>query len=86
VIRLIASGFLRHCSRKACLGPELGLVHRGRRRPHYYTRESPMQQWLNLVPMAGALLNLAAAMTNLVSTIINRRGTTSDQVDNETAR
>ena len=34
-----------------------------------------MQQWLNLVPMAGALLNLSAAMTNLATTIINRRGT-----------
>ena len=56
-----------------------------RRRPHYYTREFPMQQWLNLVPMAGALLNLAAAMTNLASTIINRRGTTSDQVDDDIA-
>jgi hypothetical protein len=57
-----------------------------RRRPHYYTRESPMQQWLNLVPMAGALLNLAAAMTNLTITIMNRRGTTSDRVDNDIAR
>ena len=45
-----------------------------------------MQQWLNLVPMAGALLNLAAAMTNLAITIMNRRGTTSDRVDNDTAR
>jgi len=32
-----------------------------------------MQQWLNLVPMAGALLNLAAAITNLAITIMNRR-------------
>ena len=56
-----------------------------RRRPHYYTRESPMQQWLNLVPMAGALLNLSAAMTNLAATIINRRRTISDQVDNDIA-
>ena len=31
-----------------------------------------MQQWLDLVPMAGALLNLAAAMTNLAITIMNR--------------
>jgi hypothetical protein len=23
-----------------------------RRRPHYYTRESPMQHWLKLVPLA----------------------------------
>ncbi len=38
-----------------------------------------MQQWLNLVPMVGALLNLSAAMTNLAITIINRRGTTSDR-------
>ncbi len=36
-----------------------------------------MQQWLDLVPMVGALLNLSAAMTNLAITIINRRGTTS---------
>lgn len=57
-----------------------------RRRPHYYTRESPMQQWLNLIPMTGALLNLAAAITNLAATIMNRRGTTSDQVDDDTAR
>jgi hypothetical protein len=61
------------------------LSKRSRRRPRY-TREFPMQQWLNLAPMAGALLNLAAAMTNLAATIINRRGTTSDQVDNDTAR
>ena len=45
-----------------------------------------MQQWLNLVPMVGALLNLSAAMTNLAITIINRRGTTSDRADNDTAR
>lgn len=45
-----------------------------------------MQQWLNLIPMAGALLNLAAAITNLAATIMNRRGTTSDQIDNDTAR
>ena len=45
-----------------------------------------MQQWLNLVPMAGALLNLAAAMTNLAATIINRRGITSDQGDNDIPR
>src|SRR6478672_8235557 len=55
-----------------------------RPRPHYYKRESPMQQWLNLVPMAGALINLAAAMTNLAATIISRRSTTGDQVDNDT--
>jgi hypothetical protein len=45
-----------------------------------------MQQWLNLVPMAGALLNLSAAMTNLAITIINRRGTTGDRGDNDIAR
>src|SRR5690348_667971 len=59
---------------------------RSRRRPHQYTRESPMQQWLNLIPMAGALLNLSAAMTNLAITIMNRHGTTSGRVDNDTAR
>jgi hypothetical protein len=57
-----------------------------RRRPHYYTRESPMQQWLNLLPMAGALLNLAAAMTNLAATIMNRRSTTVDRAGNGNAR
>jgi hypothetical protein len=45
-----------------------------------------MQQWLNLVPMVGALLNLSAAMTNLAATIMNRRGTTSDRGDNDIAR
>ena len=45
-----------------------------------------MQQWLNLIPMAGALLNLAAAMTNLAATIMNRRGAISDPGDNNTAR
>jgi hypothetical protein len=44
-----------------------------------------MQQWLNLLPMVGALLSLSAAMTNLASTIINRRGTTGDRVDNDMA-
>jgi hypothetical protein len=44
-----------------------------------------MQQWLNLIPMAGALLNLSAAMTNLAITIMNRPGTTSDRVDDDTA-
>ena len=44
-----------------------------------------MQQWLNLVPMAGALLNLATAMTNLPITIMNRRGTTSDRGGNDIA-
>ena len=57
-----------------------------RRWPHYYTREFPMQQWLNLVPMVGALLNLSAAMTNLAIAIINRRRTASDRVDNDIAR
>ena len=45
-----------------------------------------MQQWLNLVPMASALLNLSAAMTNLTITIMNRRGITSDQGDNDIPR
>ena len=45
-----------------------------------------MQQWLNLVPMIGALVNLSAAITNLAITIINRRGTTSDPADNDVAR
>ena len=45
-----------------------------------------MQQRLNLTPRAGALLNLAAARTNLAATIMNRRGTTSDRVDNDIAR
>jgi hypothetical protein len=45
-----------------------------------------MQQWLTLVPTVGALLNLAAAMTNATATIMNRRGTTSDRADNDIAR
>jgi len=45
-----------------------------------------MQQWLNLLPMVGALLNLSAAMTDLATTIINRRGTVSDRGDNDMAR
>ena len=42
-----------------------------------------MQQWLNLIPVGGALLNLAAAMTNLATTIINRH-TARDRADNDT--
>ena len=45
-----------------------------------------MQQWLNLVPMVGAVLNLSAAMTNLAIAIINRRAITSDRADNDIAR
>ena len=45
-----------------------------------------MQQWLNLIPMAGALLNLSAAMTNLAIMIMNRRSTTSDRANNHSAR
>ena len=45
-----------------------------------------MQHWLDLVPMASALLNLFAAMTSLTITIMNRRGTTSDQGDNDIPR
>ena len=45
-----------------------------------------MQQWLNLVPMVGALLNLSAAITNLAVTIINRRGANGDPADNDIAR
>jgi hypothetical protein len=37
-------------------------------------------------PMAGAVLDLAAAMTNLAITIMNRRGTTSGRGDNDTVR
>jgi hypothetical protein len=44
-----------------------------------------MQQWLNLVPMVSALLNLAAAMTSLAATM-NRRGTISGRVDNDITR
>ena len=86
VPRLAASGFLRHCGRRTCRGAELGFVHREPAPAPYYTRESPMQQWLNFVPMAGALLNLAAAMTNLAATIMNRRSTTVDRVGNGNAR
>ena len=43
-----------------------------------------MQQWLNLVPVLGVLVNLAAAMTNLTATIIARRSTVSGQAGNGT--
>ena len=45
-----------------------------------------MQQWLNLVPMVSAIVNLSAAVTNLAIIIINRRGTTSDQISINLAR
>ncbi len=45
-----------------------------RHRPHYYTRESPMQQWLNL----------AAALMNLTIAIVNRYNTSREQPTNET--
>jgi hypothetical protein len=45
-----------------------------------------MQQWLNLVPVVGALLNLSAAVTNLAITIMNRRSTTTGRADNDIAR
>jgi hypothetical protein len=44
-----------------------------------------MQQWLNLIPMVGALLNLSAAITNLAITIMSRRGTASDRIGNDSA-
>ena len=44
-----------------------------------------MQQWLNLVPVASAFLNLSAAMTNLAITIINRHSI-SGRADNDIAR
>jgi hypothetical protein len=45
-----------------------------------------MQQWLNLVPIVGALLNLSAVMTNLAITIMNKRRTVGDRTDNDIAR
>jgi hypothetical protein len=50
----------------------------------YYTRESPMQQWLYLLPAASGLLNLAAALTNLTIAIINRHNSSREQPTNET--
>jgi hypothetical protein len=38
-----------------------------------------MQQWLNLLPIVGILFNLATALTNLTSAIINRRKTSRQQ-------
>ena len=43
-----------------------------------------MQQWLNFLPMVGALLNLSAALTNLVIAITNRDAP-SDRVGSDTA-
>ena len=70
---------------EALRGAELGFVHREPAPAPLLHQGVPMQQWLNLVPMAGALLNLAAAMTNLAATVMNRRGTTSDRTDNDIA-
>jgi hypothetical protein len=38
-----------------------------------------MQQWLDLLPAAGGLLNLAAALTNLTTAIINRRAASRER-------
>jgi hypothetical protein len=52
----------------------LGLVRQGAGAGPTTTEGSPpMQQWLDLVPVAGSLLNLAAGLTNLITAIINRR-------------
>jgi hypothetical protein len=32
-----------------------------------------MQQWLDVLPLAGSLVNLAAAITSLCATILDRR-------------
>lgn len=84
--RRVASGFLRHCGRRTCRGAEVGLVHREPAPAPLLHQGVPLQQWLSLVPMVGALLNLSAAMTNLAITIINWHGTTSDRIDDEIAR
>jgi hypothetical protein len=86
VIRPVASGFLRIVAGGLAGALNWDLSIGSRRRPRYYTWGVPMQQWLNLVPMIGALVNLSAAITNLAITIINRRGTTSDPADNDVAR
>ncbi len=43
-----------------------------------------MQQWLHLLPAAGGLLNLAAALMNLTIAIVNRYNTSREQPTNET--
>ena len=80
----ITSGFLRRCGRRSRQGAELGFIER-EPAPVPLHHGVSMHQWLNFVPMASTLLNLAAAMTNLTATIINRRRATSDRADNDTA-
>ena len=43
-----------------------------------------MQQWHDLLPIAGGLLNLAAALTNLTIAIINRCNTSREQQTGKT--
>jgi hypothetical protein len=43
-----------------------------------------MQQWLDLVPAAGGLLNLAAALTNLTTAIITDGNTRCAQPTSKT--
>jgi hypothetical protein len=43
-----------------------------------------MQHWVDLIPTAGVLINLAAAATNLATTIIKRHDNTHDWTDDGT--
>jgi hypothetical protein len=38
-----------------------------------------MQQWIDLLLAAGGLCNLAAALTNLTTAVINRHSTSREQ-------
>jgi hypothetical protein len=53
--RLVASGFLRTVAGEHAGALNWDSYTGNRRRPDHYTRESPMQHWLKLVPMADTL-------------------------------
>jgi hypothetical protein len=43
-----------------------------------------MQQWLNFVPIADAVLGLITAIVNLATTAANRRNNSRDRADKDT--
>ena len=50
--------------------------------PHYYTREFPMQQWLNALHIAGDLLAFVTALTNFATALTGRTGSHVRGADN----
>ncbi len=46
--------------------------------PHNYTWEILMEKWMYLLPVGGAVLNLAAASLNLLTALIKRRSRSNE--------